>query len=199
VLPELVVITDWALPRARLLSAIEALGALGPRVAIQHRHPGASVLQLLQEARVLARLCERARLPLFVNGRIDVALRVSAHLHLPSRGILPADARPFLPKDRWISAAVHDGPELTDAAGADLLLVSPIFKPSSKEDSRPPLGVSGLEALAGGTAARVYALGGIGPGSAATVPPRFGLAAIGAVLHAPDPLRAAQALLRTRR
>jgi len=198
-LPELIVITDWSLPRERLLSAIEALGALGPRVAVQHRHPEATVLQLLQEARVLARLCGRVGLPLFVNGRMDVALRVGAHLHLPSRGIRPAEARPVFPKGLWISAAVHDETELADAVGADLLLVSPVFTPTSKEDSRPLLGISGLEALAGRSDARAYALGGIRPASAATVPPGFGLAAIGSVLHAQDPLRAAEALLRTRR
>lgn len=197
-LPELIVITDWALPRDRLLAAVEALGALGPRVAIQHRHPGASVLQLLQEARVLARICERAGVPLFVNGRLDVALRVDAHLHLPAQGLRPSDARPHLPAGRWISAAVHDATEAANARGADVALVSPVFKPISKEDPRRPLGVEGLEALAASTSARVFALGGIHAETAARIPERFGLASLGGVLHAADPLQAAKALLAAR-
>lgn len=197
--PELIVITDWSLPRHQLRAQIEALGGFEGRVALQHRHPGAPVLQFLQEARVLARTCETLGVPLFINGRLDIALRVGAHLHLPSRSLRPADARPLLPGDRWISAAAHDAAELEDAEGADFLLVSPVFRPTSKEDSRPTLGVAGLEKLAARTQRRIYALGGVTPSSAVSIPSRFGLAAVGAVLHATDAHRAAEVLLATRR
>jgi thiamine-phosphate pyrophosphorylase len=181
-----------------LLARIEALGPLGPRVAVQLRHPGAPILTLLQEARVLARICERFGMPLFVNGRLEVALRVGAHLHLPTRGLRPADVRPHLPPDRWISAAAHDRAEVEDAQGADLLLLSPVFPPHSKEAARAPLGVEGLTTLASHTQARPYALGGVDPETARTLPAPFGLAAVGAVLHAADPRQAAEALLRSR-
>lgn len=197
-LPDLIVITDWSLPRGELLSRIESLEGFGGQVAVQYRHPGVPVLQALQEARVLARICARLGMALFVNGRLDVALRVGAHLHLPSRGLRAGEVRPVLPPDRWISAAAHDAIELEDAAGADLVLLSPVFRPLSKSDTRPTLGVSGLEALAARTRARPYALGGIGADNAGSVPARFGLAAIGSVLHARDARQAVEALLGTR-
>lgn len=147
---------------------------------------------------MLSRLCQPLGMPLFVNGRLEVALRVGAHLHLPSRGLRPADVRPHLPEGRWISAAAHDAAELAEAERADAVLLSPVFPPRSKADRRPTLGVQGFTELASQTTARPYALGGVAPETAGALPPRVGLAAIGAVLHAPDPLRAAEALLRTR-
>ncbi len=66
--PRLVVITDWRLPRERLLTALERALEVGPKVAVQHRHPEAPVRQFLEEARVLAGLCRARGNPLFVLG-----------------------------------------------------------------------------------------------------------------------------------
>ena len=104
-LPRLVVVTDWRLPRERLLWALEDALDAGPGVAVQHRHPEAPVRLFLEEARLLAALCERRGRTLFVNGRLDVALLVGAHLHLPAGGLRPADVRPLLPAGRLVSVA----------------------------------------------------------------------------------------------
>ncbi len=96
-LPRLIVITDWRLPRNRLLSALERALEAGPDVAVQHRHPEAPARTFLEEARVLAALCRTRGNPLFVNGRLDVALLVGAHLHLPAYGPTVAEVRPLLP------------------------------------------------------------------------------------------------------
>ncbi|MFP2896649.1 thiamine phosphate synthase, partial [Corallococcus sp. 4LFB] len=142
-LPRLVVITDWRLPRARLLTALERALEAGPEVAVQHRHPEASGRVFLEEARLLAEVC-RGR-ALFVNGRLDVALLVGAHLHLPASGPSPRDVRPFLPEGRLVSVAVHDAREAEAAVGADLALVSPVFAPGSKPgDTRDTLGPRGF-------------------------------------------------------
>lgn len=196
-LPRLIVITDWRLPQARLLKALERSLEAGPQVAIQHRHPEAPARTFLEEARLLAALCHRRGNPLFINGRLDVALLVGAHLHLPARGLTVEDVRPHLPAGRWVSAAVHDPDEARIAQGADLVLVSPVYAPGSKPgDTRPPLGPEGFQALAATLPCPALALGGVTPERAAQLAGAQGFAAISAVLEAENPAAVARALLR---
>jgi len=196
-LPRIIVITDWGIPRPTLLQRIHAALSLGPRVALQHRHPGAPIRLFLEEARALADLCRESHNPLFINGRLDVALLVDAHLHLPSQGLVPSDVRAHLPKDRWISASVHNLDEARKAQGADIALISPVFPAGSKvSDDRPPLGVEGFGRLAAAVDCAPFALGGIGPQSAASLRgAAVGYAAVSAVLQSPDPRRAASEIL----
>ncbi|WP_224362245.1 thiamine phosphate synthase [Hyalangium versicolor] len=195
--PRLIIITDWRLPRARLLSALERALEAGPEVAVQHRHPDAPARTFLEEARSLAELCHSRGNPLFVNGRLDVALLVDAHLHLPAHGPTVEDVRPHLPAGRRVSVAVHDVEEARLARGADLALVSPVFAPGSKPgDTRPPLGLDGFRALAASLECPALALGGLTPERALQVPGAFGFAVISAVLEAEDPAAVARALLR---
>lgn len=196
-LPRLIVITDWRLPRHRLLPALERALEAGPDVAIQHRHPDAPARAFLEEARVLAALCQAQGNPLFINGRLDVALLVGAHLHLPANGPTVADVRPLLPAGRMVSVAVHDTAEAQLARGAELALVSPVFAPGSKPgDTRPPLGPEGFQALMAALHCPALALGGITPERAALLPTAHGFAAISAVLEAEAPEQAARALVR---
>lgn len=193
--PRLVVITDWRLPRERLLSALERALEVGPEVAVQHRHPDAPVRQFLEEARWLAGLCRARGNPLFVNGRLDVALLVGAHLHLPAGGLTPEDVRPHLPPGRLVSVAVHDVAEAHGARGADLALVSPVFSPGSKPgDTRPTLGPEGFQKLAAQLPCPAVALGGITPERAAQLRGATGFAVISSVLEAEDPGAAARTL-----
>ncbi len=199
-LPRLVVITDWSRGRERLLRAVERVSLLGPRVAIQHRHPEAMGRQFLEEARLLAEVCGRTGTPLFVNGRLDVALLVDAHLHLPAHGAAPREVRPVLPRDRWLSVAVHDAEEAARARAdgeATFALVSPVFGAGSKPgDARPTLGVAGFETLSRMLPCPAFALGGITSQTALGLSGRAdGLACVTEVLDAEDPLSAAEALL----
>lgn len=195
-LPSLIVITDWSLGRDALLAKLDAALSVSPRVAVQHRHPGATARELLDEARLLRALCDRHGAALFVNDRVEVALSVGAHVHLPSHGFRPRDVRPHLPEGLWISAAVHDSRELAEAAGADLVLLSPVFDDGSKAgDGRDRLGVDGFAALAQESRVPALALGGISPENAARLPDAAGFAVISAVLGAADPQLATIRLL----
>jgi thiamine-phosphate pyrophosphorylase len=190
------VITDWRLPRERLLAALERALEVGSEVAVQHRHPDAPVRLFLEEARVLAEMCRARGTPLFINGRLDVALLVGAHLHLPAGGLTPEDVRPQLPEGRWVSVAVHDEAEARAARGADLALVSPVFSPGSKpNDTRPPLGPEGFQRLAALLPCPALALGGMTAERAARLPGAHGFAVISGVLEAPEPGMAARALV----
>jgi thiamine-phosphate pyrophosphorylase len=195
-LPRLIVITDWRLPRARLLAALERALEAGPEVAVQHRHPDASARVFLEEARLLAGLCQTRGASLFINGRLDVALLVHAHLHLPAHGLTVEEIRPYLPAGRMVSVAVHDAAEARLSLGADLALVSPVYSPGSKPgDTRPPLGPGGFQALAASLPCPALALGGVRPERAARLAGAHGFAVISAVLESQDPAATARALL----
>jgi thiamine-phosphate pyrophosphorylase len=192
----LLVVTDWSLGEKHLLEALEAVCALGTEVGVQHRHPESPTRDFLQEARRLASLCGAYDNPLFVNGRLDVALLVGAHLHLPVDGPTPSEVRPHLPQGTLVSAAVHNEAELVRADGADFLLLSPVFRPSSKpSDTRPTLGREGYARLRARAKCPALALGGIGPDTLPLLGPVDGVAVQGAVLASPDPAGVARVLL----
>ena len=173
------------------------MAKLGPEVCIQHRDPGAPVRGFLERARWLAALVERTGAQLAINGRLDVALLLHAHLHLPVDGPRPRDVRPRVPRDRWVSAAVHDREELAAATGADVFLISPVHPAGSKpDDARPPLGLAGFTALAQlASPTLCVALGGITASTVRSSPPLPAVAAQSAVLRAADPAGVARALL----
>jgi len=199
-LPLLIIITDWRIPRSTLIDALSSALSLGPEVAVQHRHPGATDRMFLEEGEQIAKLCRPFGNPLFVNGRLDVALLLDAHLHLPARGIRAGDVRPHLPASRWISTAVHDSGEGREAGGADLALVSPVFAPGSKvTEERASLGPEGFARLAKGLPCPAFALGGIAPANTSEVAKAWGFAVISSVLKAADPKSAAKALLTAAR
>lgn len=173
------------------------MAALGPEVCIQHRDPGAPVRGFLERARWLADLVDRAGAQLAINARLDVALLVNAHLHLPVDGPRPGEVRRFLPPDRWISAAVHSMDELAMAAGCDLMLLSPVHPPGSKPgDCRAPLGAQGFQRLARAAAPTpCFALGGMTPERAQSLPTCPGVAVQSAILRAADARGVARAFL----
>lgn len=180
--PGIVVVTDWALGEDRLIAQLErALGA-GVPFAVQHRNPGVTTRAYFEQGQ---RLKARLACPLFVSARLDVALALGAHLHLPSWALTPADVRAALPAGRWLSVAVHDEAEAARATGADFALVSPVF-------SKAAIGLDGFAALAARLPCPAFALGGVtGPVAQAA-----GVAVISHVLHAADPAAALRALAK---
>jgi len=183
---KLLLITDWS--RADCLRAVREAVSVGPGIAVQHRHPGATDALFFDEGQRLREAI--GDVPLFVNGRLDVALALGAHLHLNEGSLSVADVRPLL-GDRLISASWH--PPAPPREGADLLLMSPVFDPLSKPAERPALGVEGFRRFA---RADAFALGGITAENVTALGRLPGVAVIGEVLHAASPARAAEALLR---
>ncbi|HKQ96669.1 MAG TPA: thiamine phosphate synthase, partial [Candidatus Polarisedimenticolia bacterium] len=99
-----------------------------------------------------------------------------------------------------IGRSVHSLPEAREAAkaGADYLVVGPVFTTPSKAEFGPPLGPETLRKIAEAVRVPVWAIGGITPENAATLAglPIAGVAAIGAIATAVDP-QAAVAAMRT--
>jgi thiamine-phosphate pyrophosphorylase len=95
---------------------------------------------------------------------------------------------------------VHDAKEAEEAvaAGADYLLLAPVFTTESKPMSRLPVGLAELQAIVATLPIPVIALGGILPDRASDClrAGATGVAAMGAVMRAADPHAVVRAFLR---
>jgi len=113
----------------------------------------------------------------------------AAGVHLPS-GTNPTAARELLGPRSLIGVSTHNLSEAQAAAetGADYVTLSPIFESESKPGYGPALGLGKLGAVATRVALPVLALGGVGPGNAAScrAAGAAGIAVIGQVMRAPD-------------
>jgi thiamine-phosphate pyrophosphorylase len=194
-LPRLVLITDFARGEGPLFATLERAFFAPAGLAVQHRQPGATTRAYWDTSVRLKARCDSAGVPLFVSGRLDVALALGCHLHLPAAALAPADVRPALGPSRLLSCAVHDAAEAGRAAGADFALVSPVWPAGSKaHDARAPLLPEGFRALAAALPCPAFALGGVTPERLAMLGPA-GAAAISWVHSASDPVQAVQQLL----
>ncbi len=183
----LMLITDWSM--SDCLERVQAALSVGPGIAIQHRHPGATDRQFYQEGVRLKALCGNA--PLFINSRLDIALALDAHLHLTEHSLKAAEVRPHLGM-KWLSASWHPP---APADKVDFLLVSPVFQPVSKPAELPPMGVDAFRAFAASTGTPCFALGGITASTISTLGSIAGVAVLGDIMHADSPAQAAARLL----
>ncbi len=219
---QLYLISDRRLIAPRDLAEVcdEVLGALARdepaiRLAVQLREKDLGGRELYQLAMALRPICTRHRALLMVNDRIDVALAAGADgAHLPANSVAIADARRLLGSSRLIGVSTHSAAEAADAAaaGADFAVFGPVWPPLSKPGYGPARGAESLGAacravagmplyaLGGVTVERVEALGAPSGAAAAFGGGRpAGLAVIGAVFGADNPVVAALALARAMR
>jgi thiamine-phosphate pyrophosphorylase len=104
--------------------------------------------------------------PLLVNRRFDVALAAgAAGVHLPADGLPLPDVRAHTPRGFRVGVSTHSPEGAADAidAGADLVVIGPIFDTPSKRRFGAPLGPEALGRLPlrSSHPAQVYAIGGI--------------------------------------
>ncbi len=101
---------------------------------------------------------------IIVNDRVDVALAANAHgVHLGTRSLPVHVVRRLSPPDFQIGVSCHSlaDAKTAEAAGADYLLLGPIFATPSKLQYGPPLGLATLRAVTLQVSIPVLALGGI--------------------------------------
>lgn len=178
-----------AADRARLVSILSA-GV----TALWLREPSATGRELFDVARALRSLTADAGALLLVGDRPDVALAVGADgVQLGHRAVPPEHVRPWYRGRLGVSC--HDASDLraAAAAGADHVVVSPVFPVPGKG---APLGLEGLATLMTATTLPVVALGGVTPSTAARI---LGLGVAGiavarALTDAPDPVGVARGL-----
>ena len=96
---------------------------------------------------------------ILVNDRADVAIACKAHgVHLRDGSASPGK---FAQPDFLVTVSCHQIEDAPTTAGANFVLLAPIFKPLSKIDHRPVLGTEAIAEFTRSSATPVLALGGI--------------------------------------
>jgi len=142
-----------------LIAAAEAGASL-----FQYRNKSASMKDSYVEALTLRQTAAKAGALFIVNDRCDLALAVDADgVHLGQED-LPLDlARKVMGPDKLIGISTHNPDQVRNATAGkpDYLGFGPIFKPGSKQDHDPVVGLEGLREVRGLTSLPVFAIGGI--------------------------------------
>jgi thiamine-phosphate pyrophosphorylase len=196
----LIVITDaaHAAPRTLVDVVTAALRAGAP--AIQLRMKDASARDLLAAAGTLRERTRAAGALLFVNDRLDVALAAGADgVHLGPDDVPLGAARAAVGTDFLIGYST-DSPDLARSAaraGADYIGCGAVFGTSTKDVGGERIGVERLDEVARAVDIPVVGIGGITPANVAEVARTraAGVAVVGAVMGAPDPVAVVRALL----
>lgn len=198
--PRLHLITDTRPGREPLAVVEAALGVAGEALAVQVRvEDDATDREAYELAARVRALCAEARATCLVNDRLHIALAVGADGgHVGARD-LPVDAARRVLGPYAILGATAREPATAKAAvdaGASYLGVGPAYATTTKDGLPPPIGVEGIAAVAGAVSVPVIAIAGV---TAERVPElraagAHGVAVIGALSQAPDPVEATKTL-----
>lgn len=177
-------------PDRSLVDVMKISASAGARL-FQYRNKTASMKTAYAEALVLRKAAQELGVLFIVNDRCDLALAVDADgVHL-GQGDLPLDlARKVMGPDKLIGISTHHAEQVrvATAGGPDYLGFGPIFKPASKLDHDPVVGMAGLKAIRSLTSLPIFAIGGISLDHVSEVigAGANGVAVISAILKVPD-------------
>ncbi len=196
----LYIILDPSVYPARPLVEVLMAAAGAGATLFQYRDKTASMKDAYVQALELRQAAAKAGALFIVNDRCDLALAVGADgVHL-GQADLPLDlARRVMGPDKLIGISTHNSDQVREASAGkpDYLGFGPIFKPGSKQDHDPVVGLEGLRAMRRVTSLPVFAIGGIQIDQAEEVmrAGANGVAVISAILKAPDISYAVKAFL----
>jgi thiamine-phosphate pyrophosphorylase len=177
-------------PDRSLVDVMKISASAGARL-FQYRNKTASMKTAYAEALALRKTAQELGVLFTVNDRCDLALAVDADgVHL-GQGDLPLDlARKVMGPDKLIGISTHHAEQVrvATAGGPDYLGFGPIFKPASKLDHDPVVGMAGLKAIRSLTPLPIFAIGGISLDHVSEVigAGGNGVAVISAILKVPD-------------
>ena len=196
-LPRLHAITDQRIARRADLDDVARELAAGGGADLAF-HARGHTLSGLEHFELATRLSVYPSTRLFVNDRLDVALATDAQgVQLRTDSLSPADARRLNP-EWWIGLSVHDLEQArtAQAAGAEYLVVGPVFATATHPD-RAPLGVGRLAEIVR-LGLPVIAIGGVTPERIPELRKAgaYGAAAVRALWDAGDPAAAARRLVQ---
>jgi thiamine-phosphate pyrophosphorylase len=190
----------------RLAAMLEVVSGAGAIVQVREKDlDGAALLALARDVVTVARPHGAAVL---INDRLDVALAAGADgVHLPETGLTVADARRVAAargRSIVVGCSRHSAAGAAEAAsaGADLVVLGPVWATPSKAGLLAPLGPGALTDARAALppAVALVAIGGIETAARAAVARQAGattVAAIRALWTAEDPAAAARALAGT--
>lgn len=194
----LYVITDTRLVGTpELFGFVEAVVASGAGM-VQYRAKGISTRQMITDCQRVLRITRRARVPLIVNDRVDVALAVGADgVHVGADDMPVAYARRLMGPHAIVGATAPT-PELARQAemgGASYVSVGPMF-PSPNAPDKHPRGPQAIAPVRSACKLPICAIGGIGPDNldqVAAAGPDI-VAVISAIAQADEPAMAVRHL-----
>jgi thiamine-phosphate pyrophosphorylase len=166
----------------------------------QYRNKTASMKDAYVEALLLRQAAAKAGVLFIVNDRCDLALAVDADgVHLGQDDLPLGLARKVMGPDKLIGISTHNPDQVREAITGkpDYLGFGPIFKPGSKQDHDPVVGLEGLRAMRRLTSLPVFAIGGIHIEQTEELiqAGANGVAVISAILKAPNISHAVNAFL----
>jgi thiamine-phosphate pyrophosphorylase len=192
---DLYVVTSTAFP-GRGHEDIAIAAVAGGASAVQLRAPELDDGDLMQLASSLGSRCARAGVLFLVNDRVDVAVRSRAAGAHVGQHDDPRTARDRLGTNRvlGVSVGIVDEARAAEAADADYVGVT-VWRTSTKPEA-VPVGLEGLHEIVAATTLPVVGIGGIDVTNAHEVlaAGASGIAVIGAVAAADDPVRTVQEL-----
>ena len=158
-----VILDPIVCPERSLSDVLKASLEGGVRI-FQYRNKQASMKDAYIEALVLRRIASDQGAVFIVNDRCDLALAVDADgVHL-GQGDMPYDlARSVMGSNKIIGLSTHNSHQVEEAERMrpDYIGFGPIFKPGSKQDHDPLVGLDGLRTIRSLTTLPVFAIGGI--------------------------------------
>jgi thiamine-phosphate pyrophosphorylase len=164
-LPKVYPITDKELARRTShLSIIKDL-VKGGALLVQVRDKFTPVRELLLDLQRCAEFAEERDVTLIVNDRCDLVLSCSASgVHLGQEDLPPAAARVVLGPNKIIGYSTHSLRQVHRASGLPVQYIGfgPVYATSSKKNSSPVVGISGLARACRASTKPVVAIGGIG-------------------------------------
>jgi thiamine-phosphate pyrophosphorylase len=193
------VITDTVVQARFDHEQLAQLAIAGGADTVQLRDKTLSDDDLVAVARGVLAVCRAAGVPLVVNDRVQVAAAAGADgVHLGRDDAPIAAARAALGPDAIIggSATTDEEAAQVASAGADYVGFGHIYPTTTKRKPGAPVGLDGLGRACGAVGVPVIGIGGITAENAGDVVAAgaWGVAVIGAVCTADDPMRAARAL-----
>jgi thiamine-phosphate pyrophosphorylase len=190
--------------RSRDLAEAVRAAAAGGATLVQYRDKASGGRAMVETVRALKRALDGTGVPLLVNDRVDIALAAGADgVHLGQDDMAVEDARALLGRSAIIGLTVKTPAQAGSLTGAsiDYACIGGVFATTSKGNPEPPVGLSGLSAIAAqarraAPGLPIGAIAGIDAGNAASVigAGADGVAVISAIFGSSDPRIAARAL-----
>ncbi|MCP9439956.1 MAG: thiamine phosphate synthase [Nitrospira sp.] len=177
-------------PHRPLADILNEAAEAGVRL-FQYRNKGASMKEAYAEALELRRAASNCDVTFIVNDRCDLALAVDADgVHLGQDDLPYDDARRIMGPHKLVGLSTHNPDQVKEAdrLKPDYIGFGPIFKPGSKRDHDPIVGVQGLMLVRSLTTLPLFAIGGITVENAEVVfkAGADGVAVISAIMNATD-------------
>ena len=165
---------------------------------VQLREKDLDEAAFLAEAREMAALCRRYRVPFIVNDNVDIAVACGADgVHVGQEDMAAGDVRRRVGPDMLVGVSAHTVQEALDAVknGADYLGLGSVFSTSTKLDV-DLMSRKTLQAICRAVDVPTVAIGGISKANILDLAGSGvdGVAVVSALFGAPDPGAAAAEL-----